>query len=209
MSHRRFIEVIAVLSGLAAAVALLLTLWELPPRTDRALHTALGKAIARETLKLARPGGRITVITRNTSEFQQPALDLMLRSLRRELADGGATVVVQAIQLDPLRPVEVPAGDFYDLIRRAAADQVIVSLLGPPMLTEEQWGKLGPVKPKIVAFYPGNVAETIDLRRLFDAGLLHVAVVNRAPAPGQGAKPARAFDDLYTVVRAPAPGTTL
>jgi hypothetical protein len=205
MPPRRFIEVLAVLSGLIAVAVLFLALWEWPPRTDRALHTAIGQALARETLKLARLGGRVTVITRDTSEFRQPALDTLLRSLRRELEQGGATVALQVIQLDPLRPVEVPAGDFYELIRRAGADQVIVSLLGPPLLTEEQCARLGAVKPKIVSFCPGNLAETVDLRRLFDAGLLHVAVINRTPPTGAGGKPAgpaRGFDELYTVVRA-------
>lgn len=204
MSSRRAIEIIAVVSGLAAGLALWATLWHAPPRPDRALATAIGETLAREALQFTRPGGRVTVITRDTSEFKQPAMDVTLRALRRGLERGGvATVTKQTIQLDPLRPVEVPAGDFYELIRRSGADHVIVSLLGPPMLNEDQWVRLGAVKPKIVAFYSGNLAETMDLRRLFDAGLLHAAVVNKPPS-GPRPKPARSFDELYTVVRAPA-----
>src|SRR5439155_6655646 len=129
----------------------------------------------------------------------------LLKTFQQEIRRAGDIKVgIQIVQLDPLRPVEVPPGDFYELIRRSTADRVIVSLLGPPVLTGEQWDALGRVKPKIIALCSGNLAETLDLRELFSAGLLHVALINRRASPVTVDTPPNSsstFDRLYTVVK--------
>ena len=204
MRNRRPTEIIAVLAGSAALAIIFLSSYELPPRIDRKLHAAIGKALAHEALSLLRPGGRIKVITRDTEAFPQPAIDILMESFKREVRRaGGTTVATQSIQTDPLRRVEMPAGDFFELLRRSSAEQVIVSLLGPPLLTEEQRNKLGSVKPKIVAFCSGGLAEDIDLRQLFNAGLLHAGVVSRrvsAPTGDKAPKALHTFDQLYRIV---------
>ncbi len=197
------IEILAVLAALAALAAILLVGRGLPPGVDRGLHTTVGAALAREALSLADKGGRITVITRDTAEFPQPALDVLLAGFQREIrrADGvlGDPLLIRT---DPLRPVDVPPGDFFELLRRASPGQVVVSLLGPPVLTGEQRAQLGRIKPKVVAFCPGSLAEFLDLRQLFQSQLLHSAVVARRPGAAQPGQGAAAFPQLYQVVRA-------
>ena len=47
----------------------------------------------------------MTVITRDTAAFQNPASDVLLKSFRNELSRNGAKIdVVQSIAVDPLRP---------------------------------------------------------------------------------------------------------
>jgi hypothetical protein len=173
---------------------------------DRRLHSDIGRALAREALRVLPPGGQITVITRDTAAFPQPALDILLRSFLQEIhREADVAVATHALQLDPLRPVEVPPGDFYELIRRSNTGRVIVSLLGPPVLTSEQRAALGTVKPKVIAFCSGHLAQALDLDALFRAGLLQAALVARpapsVPASGPAGE-AGAFERLYTVVRA-------
>ncbi|HKS36819.1 MAG TPA: hypothetical protein VJW76_06495 [Verrucomicrobiae bacterium] len=205
MRNRRSIDIISILVAGAALVTIALFSWDFRPPVDRGLHAEIGRALAKEALSLARPGAEITVITRDTEAFRQPALDILLKSFQQEIGRAGSiAVTTHALQLDPLRPVEVPPGDFYELIRRSPADRIIVSFLGPPALTEEQRGALGTVKPKIIALCSGNLAESLDLQELFKAGLLHAALVNRRPAPGAAdvsRKSSGAFDGLYTIVR--------
>jgi len=205
MRNRRSIDIVSILIAGAALVTIVLFSWDFRPPVDRKLHSEIGRVLAKEALSLARPGGEITVITRDTEAFRQPALDILLKSFQREVGRASRiTINIHSLQLDPLRPVEVPPGDFYELIRRSNSERIIVSLLGPPALTEEQRAALGAVKPKIIAFCSGNLAESLDLRELFKTGLLHVALINRRPAPG-AADASRngsgAFDGLYTVVR--------
>jgi hypothetical protein len=204
-------DIVCILITGAAVVTMLLTSGRFGPPVDRRLHAEIGRTLAREALGLLRPGGQITIVTRDTEAFPQPALDILLKSFRREVRRvGDFPIVTKSLQLDPLRPVEVPPGDFYEVIRQSGDDRVIVSLLGPPALTREQRAALGRAKPKIIAFCSGNLAEALDLRELFNAGLLHVALVNRSTAPAAG--PASAgglseFDRLYTVVRSDLAGT--
>ena len=150
------------------------------PRIDPAPHKAAGRVLARQTLSLLKPGGLVTVITRDTLDFQNPATDILFASFRKELTKGGAKVdSVQQVQVDPLRPVAVPSGDFCQLIKKTAKGSVIVSLMGPPVLTDAQTAQLGQVNPAIVAFCPGSVRDQVDLRSLFAQGLLQAAVVSK------------------------------
>ena len=205
MRNRKRTNFICILATGAALGVILLASFEFGPSIDGRLHSEIGRALAREALSLLPPGGEITVVTRDTEAFPQPALDILLKGFRREVRQAGAiAVTTKSLPLDPLRPVEVPPGDFYELIRRSDDRRVIVSLLGPPALTAEQRGALGSVQPKIVAVCSGNLAEALDLGQLFDSGLLHVALINRpmerstADTTSRGAM---GFDQLYTVVR--------
>jgi hypothetical protein len=111
-------------------------------------------------------------------------------------------LTTRLIQVDPLRPLQVPPGDFFELLRKSTPGSVIVSLMGPPVLSDEQRAQLGAVKAKIVAFCPGNLTDHVDLRPFFERQLLHAAVVSRRfPTDGSTMKtPPVAYEDLYVSV---------
>jgi len=205
-AHRP-VQILAVIALLGSIATLWFTQTGRPPRINSRLHEEVGRALAQESLKLLRPGGHLTVITRDSSTFPQPALDLTLDGLRKELRQAGtAEPTVDTLQVDTLRPVQVPSGDFAEWIRRAAAGDVIVSLLGPPLLTEEQRQALGEIKPGIVALCAGYQPDNSMLRRLSEQRLLQAAVLSRPLASITPVKPARTtgetFDELYQRVRA-------
>lgn len=199
-----FAHRLCLLLILAALPIILGSTLQIPPRVNRTLHVAIGKALAKETLELLGAGGKIIVITRDTETFPQPALDILLGAFQSETARASANIEkILRLQVDPLRPVEVPSGDFIEQIRRAGIGAVIVSLLGPPMLTQEEWKRLGTIKPKIVAFCPGRMAETIDLRQLFDSGFVHAGVIGRSQSridEGTSSKFSESFEKLYQCV---------
>jgi hypothetical protein len=206
MRNSRVAGIIAGLAILAAAVTVVCSLNEGPPSFNPKPHEAVGWVMARQALGFLKPGGQITVISRDTSVFKQPAIDCQLASFQRTLqAAHTEPAVVQALQVDPLRSVEVPAGDFYEYIRKASTGSVIVSFMGPPLLTEAQRGQLGAIKPKIVAFCTGNLPDPAYLKVLFDQGLLHAAVVGRgnSPLPSTPPKdPQGWFDRFFLAVTA-------
>ena len=177
MRNSKGIDIICSLAILAAAAGLYFSLTFFPAKPNAALHEAIGKQLARSAAELLGAGGNIIVIARDTTEFPQPATDIQLASFRKHLGKSASALAEpQLIQTDPLRPVEVPPGDFFELIRRASADSVIVSFMGPPLLTPEQRSQLGAIKPKIVALCSGALPGHIDLRSLFAQGLLHAAI---------------------------------
>jgi hypothetical protein len=156
----------------------------LPPHLDPKPHEAAGRMLAQQALAV-RDGGPVTVITRDTTTFKNPAADIQLASVLKTLRRARVSVAaIHRLQVDPLRPVEVPPGDFFELIRKNPPGSVIVSLMGPPLLTEAQRAALGKIRPSIVAFCSGSLPDQVNLRLLFAQGLLKAAVVSRAtPLP--------------------------
>ena len=167
-------------------------------------HEANGWVMARQALDLLKPGGQIIAITRDTAAFKNPASDAQWAGFSELLSERHVSVTkTLALQVDPLRPVEVPPGDFFELIRKAPAGAVIVSFMGPPLLSEAQLRQLGDSKPRIVAFCSGNLPERVDLKILFDQGLLQAAVISRK-SPVRVASPPKDlqawFDQFYQAV---------
>jgi len=146
------------------------------------------------------------VITRDTASFKHPETELQVRSFTKAVTAAHATITAtQSLQVDPLRPIEVPPGDFFEWIRKTPAGSVIVSFMGPPLLTEAQIVQLGEIKPRIVAFCPGILVEQVDLRRLFERNLLHSAVISRRDRPKVAARPKDTqgwFDASFRTVNA-------
>ncbi len=206
MGNNRAVEIVSALTTLGALAVIILFSCESPPSTHRKLHEAIGRAMAQQTLSLSDNGAPVMVIARDTVAFKQPAADIQLNNFKKELRRGGGTIAAtQLIQVDPLRPFEVPGGDFFEWIRKAPSGSVIVSFMGPPLLTEEQRSQLGVIKPKVVAFCSGNLIDQVDLRILFDQQLLHAAVVSRHGSPGtflNSQKQAESFDQLYMSITA-------
>jgi hypothetical protein len=188
---------LAVALGAVALTLLVIAWWRPAPPLNKMVPLELGRTLAAESLKLLKPGGKLTIIARDTDVFPQPAMALALSTLQKELHRAGAEIrSTQLVQLDPIRPSAVPSGDFYELLRRLPDGEVIVSLLGPPVLSEEQKEKLGRPRARVAALCTGTSENT---EALFASGLLYVAIINK---PAASSAQGNSFEQLYTIVRA-------
>jgi len=157
----------------------------LGPHVDARAHQASGELMAQQALACLAPGGQITVITRDTATFRNPATDIQLASFLKAISQTHAVISsLHALQVDPLRPIAVPSSEFCEAIRNTPGGSVIVSFMGPPLLTQAERSRLGEIQPGIVAFCSGSLAESVDLRPLFQQGLLRAAVVDRRGMEG-------------------------
>jgi hypothetical protein len=185
----------------AAALVAFAASRNVPPSDDTVLAEEVGRAVAAETLSLVGGQGRVVVFARDTSEFAQPAADAALGAFRRSLADAGREVAAtRLIAEDPLRPLRVPEGDVFDVLRKSKTGDVLVSFLGPALLSEEQRAALGSSPhASVVAFCPGAIPAVMDLRRLSEMGLLHGAVVARTRVAATPTAPSgkAAFETQY------------
>src|SRR6185369_9875345 len=131
------IKVIAAsVSILAALVFLFFSLREAPPKVDLRPDRGLGQVLAEQAIKLLGSGGRLSLITLDTSIVRNPALESQLKAFHQALQKANlAVTTTNAIKLDPLRLMRVPPGDFLEIMRKKTDSDVIVSLLGPPLLT--------------------------------------------------------------------------
>jgi hypothetical protein len=203
-------KAVATLAGLAIVASVAGLLFSVSggfgPRLEPGPFREAGRVLAQQSLAQLKPGGTLTVLTRDTAAFQNPASDVLFGSFQRELKKHGAKVdSTQLIEVDPLRPMSVPAGDFAQWIKKGSKGSVIVSLMGPPMLNETQLASLGEVNPAIIALCSGPVRTQVDLRALFAQGLLRAAIVTRDSASAQKTAPANdrdAFDRQFIAVTA-------
>lgn len=202
----RPLAILSVATLVACGVALWLTQVGPPPRVPVRLHAEIGRTLAREAVARLRPGGKVTLLARDTAAFPQPAMSAAVDAFLGELARAGvAEPDVQSLQVDPLRPAQVPSGDFAQFLRRAAKGDVVASLMGPPLLTEEQRSVLGEVRPSVVAFCAGYPPDDATLGQLAEQKLLHAAVLPKPlasiPPVNRGRPVVEAFADLYVVAR--------
>lgn len=174
-----------------------------PPSVDVGAHRELGRVLAAEAVQMAGAGGRIIVIGRETSEFHVPVAQAQVDAFRDAVRKAGRSVAVfRQVKADPLRTVAVPPAEFAEVLRQAKESDVIVSFLGPALLSAEQLAKCGAVRPKVLVVCPAGMVNRIDLPAVFDQKFVVAAVVSRPKAPAVPTGDARsAFEQSFKVIR--------
>jgi len=165
---------------------------------------AVGQVLAGEAGRLRGADGSITVLTRDTKLFNSPALDAQLKAFTQGLQNAKLpTTRTNLFMLDPLRPALLPPGDLFEILRKLGDTDVVVSFIGPPVLTANQEAKLPANRPKVVAVCTGDTPLHVDLRGLFERNLLHAAILSIPDAssrPPQSNSQQLWFDHYYKLV---------
>jgi len=187
-----------------AVGSLYLTLYGWPLRIDARPHQALGQTLAQEALKLGGAGTHVTLITRDTSLYLNPAIDALNKRFVDTLVRGGGKLTfTHSVKVDPLRITSVQPGDFLQVLKKVAETDVVVSLLGPPTLSGEQWASLKGKSPKVVAVCSPQLLGQADLKSLAEQGLLRLAIVHKTQVPSAAPAvdtPEAWFDHLFALV---------
>ncbi len=206
MQADRAKTVAALVTMAAALLALYFSLREAPPQFDGRPQEGLGQVLGEEAAKLVGSGGRIALISRDTSAVINPATQWQVKGLVEALRKANLTIsITNRIKQDPLRLVRVPPGEFLQLIKKHSEGDVIVSLMGPPLLTSEQRAGLPEKGPRSVAVCVGAMPAQVNLRELFRQDLVQVAVTSRTqsgPEPVPSSNLRAWFDQLYQIVTA-------
>ena len=170
------------------------------PALDRRPRQAAGDRLAREAVRRLEPGARLIVLARDSKPSKVEANEVQMDAFLGALKKAGQSVAVtHRLRLDPLRPPAVTAGDFIALLKSGQENDVIVSFLGPPVLSDEQAAALSGQRPQVIALCPRGSAEVFDLKRPFQQKLLAGAAVLRLNAPVKfaGANQEEAFNHLF------------
>ncbi len=190
----------------ASAGLLFFSFHKAPPNVDARPQEGVGQVLEEEAAKLLGSGGRVTVITWDLSTSKNPTAEIQMKSFYQAVRKANLILAsTNAIKLDPLRLIRVPSGDFLELLKKQSESDVIVSFLGPPVLSAEQRSKLGEKKSRVVALCSGGLPWQIDLKELFAQNLLQAAITSRpapAPDPPQSSNPRDWFDHFYQVITA-------
>lgn len=182
MRGRPVIHALALITLVGSALLAYFSDHEWPASPDRARHAALGRTLAQEALRLLKPGTPLVLIAHDTQEFKHPEAASLLRGFESTLREAGVAITTRhSVEVDPLRALEVPSGDFFEILRKMSAGGVVVSFLGPPILSPEQRARLGEVRCAVVAFCPGATPRRTNLRALLESGLVTSALVETTP----------------------------
>lgn len=188
MTQNKIKSIAALLVILGAFAWLYLYFNPLTPGIDRQPFEGMGEVLAQETIKLLGAGGKVTIIDRDTQTFPNPASDAQLKRFDQTLKKGGVkTTTRHLLKMNPIGLTKVPSGDFFEIIKKCGEADVIVSFLGPPILSDEQMAKLGSKRPKIVAVCSGEMPARLNLKQMFDDKLLQAAVLSRNNPPARAA----------------------
>jgi hypothetical protein len=204
--HARKIKIVASILGIATAAGIFCFRYLKPlPDVEPRPHLALGEALAAQAAKAIGPGGRITLIAPDIVAFKHPGAEVQLTAFHEALRQAKLSVAATNwIKLNPLYLRRVPPGDFAELLRKQSDGDVIVSLIGPPLLTPEQKARLGEKRPRVVAVCSGDLPLYFNLKSLFEDNLLHAAIINRrvpGPAP-QSENLSQWFDHVFQWITA-------
>ena len=169
-------------------------------------HQALGRVVAEEAMKLIQGDGRLIVFARDFKSFESPAMKAQWGGFCEAVANGKVKIAsTNWLQVDPLRTPSLPAGGYVERAQRAGSNDVIVSFLGLPELTEAQLRRLEAKRVQLVAVCTGNTPLRTNMRRLFERQWLQVAIISRPiplPQPSENAPWRAWFDGLFQVITA-------
>jgi hypothetical protein len=183
MQVRHIKIVVSLLAIVVAGAILFFRYWEPVPAIEPRPHLAIGEALAGKTAKALGAGGRITLISPDITAFKYPGAELQLKALHHALQQAKLTVsATNRIKLNPLYLSRVPPGDFTEILRRQSDADVVVSLLGPPLLTAEQKARVGEKRPRVIAICSGDMPRYFDLKPIFEDNFLHAAIISRQGA---------------------------
>ena len=201
-ANKKATNVIAALVISVSVIVLYATLHGFGPRVDTTAHKALGQMVAEEALKARGPAGRITVLARDTSTQENPYADAELKTLQYALKKArGVMTTTRLLKLNPIRLIAVAPGDFFDVLKKASEEDVVVSLIGPPVLSDQEAAKLGERHAKIVAVCSGWTPRQVNLRRIFEQGLLSTAIISRPdPSASGGGSMEETFNRNFALI---------
>jgi len=173
-------NVVATAVTLTSILVLYGSLHGFGPAAHTGAHAAMGQVLGQEALKLRGSGGRILVLARDTAVDRNVCSDAQWKSFKRTIKHSGASISSATfVRLNPIRLIAAPTGDFFTLIKKSSENDVIVSFIGPPVLSDEQVAQLGEQRPRIVAVCSGWTPRQVNLRRIFEQHLLSSAIISR------------------------------
>jgi hypothetical protein len=178
--------------------------WESQPADlNVPLHESIGTVLADETFRQVGHIGKIVVVTMDT--HRAPELKVQMASFQKHLKTLGGVTIADKVVLDPgenpkYRPGSgLSAKRFLKIVRKHTGVDAIVSFVGAPEMSEEEFKQMKS-SPKFIA----EARSPERLMTLLQEKVLISAIVPRfefpAPGPRHPETTRQWFDHYYQVV---------
>ena len=174
------------------------------PGFNVTLHQRVGEVLAQETARLIHTQGQVVIVTMDSR--REPELKAQMEVFEKTLKKLGRISIRELpVETEDKPQYRTGAGlssrRFLRILKKAGTADAIVSFIGAPRMTEEELAQIEKA-PKFVA----ECRSPDRIKRLFDKGVLQVAVINRfeypAPVKHNPKTPKQWFEKYYQVVTA-------
>ena len=159
---------------------------------------AAGEVMAEEANALLGGHGRIVVVTFDTAKTQMPQAMAQLKAFQKRLRDqsGLSVAAVETLNVNPSPGMAAwSVAQYYQLVQRLSDVDAIVSFVGPPLLMEPEMRRPVAQLPRLLVFTGFNPG--VPLRKLFERGVVQVALVNRFTPPPRPASTPHTYRDWF------------
>lgn len=196
------------------------------PKVDITPYTVVGEVAAEETAKVLGNKGKVLIITADTGKLvgtMAKIIENQLKAFQDTIQkQGGITVAgtekVSSMMFSnlmmpmpgpgmpgaPGEKTETPAEYFLNLVKKHPNTSVdaIVSLVGFPMLSDEEISSLGQNIPKFIVVMPPG--PPMSLKKLMEEQVIQCAITPRMtpppPSTGTPTTPREKFNQSYEIV---------
>ncbi len=213
---RRIIGITATVLIFGSICSLIFTQCERPPHRDLRPFLLLGDVLATETAKLVGDKSSIVLVVMDAGDDTSSIDGPNARAFMKSIAEHGDIKVLAVEKLSMNEGLKIgpgrgfPSSLLFSIIGKYPKAAAIVSLVGPPLLSDEEMETIGKDSPKIVV--ASN--DSFNLKKLFDNHVIQLAVARRKASKAGSADPsAGGFDQSYEILRpetveSPAPEET-
>ena len=174
------------------------------PKINLRLHQGVGLVLAEETSKVLGNKGQVVIIAINPRKF--PELKAQLGAFEKALKGLGGIKMKETYMVetddDPKYGVGtgLSAKRFLKIRKKYADADAIVSFVGVPNMTDEDFTGLKRPTPKFIA----ETRSPEKCIKPFQKGVLQVAIISRfvfpAPGPKNPHTPREWFDQYFQIV---------
>jgi len=201
----RLAKVLSIAVILACSISIYGTMCSGRPKFDKRPILEAGQMIGEETLKLIGRKGNVVVVTMD-NRYGKLQVNEFRRTIEKQ--PGAEMTAVEYVTNDQLAKGAMGSAlsseTFLKLIQKFSDVSAIVSLVGPPVLTDQEISRLDTKIPKVVVFAPLG----FGIRKLLEEQVVQVAIVPRVtplmastlPGTATTAAPPQAGERYYEVV---------
>lgn len=190
MTKEKLVPLLAILVIAGAATWIYRSQSGRSAKFDLNPYQALGAGVAEETAKLLGSKGSVVVISPDTSEFSNAAIEGQLSSFQKTLAKSGLTVAATVnFKLAPMERMAtggaVPRDQFLQALQSHPKAGALILFCPFPPLAGEDYAALKQSGLKVIVasgYMP-------DYRKLLDSQVIHLAIIPQFDTPPAGGKP--------------------
>ncbi len=195
---KKMVPLLAILAIVGSAVMIYRTQFSTAQKFDLNPYQALGAGVAEETAKLLGKKGSVLVVSQDTSEFRNDAIEGQLSAFQKMITKSGVSIA--SILNYKLKPMDrmatggaVTRDQFLELLQSNPNAGAVVLFCGFPPLAAGDYEMMRQrgLKFVLVSGYSSSI------KKFLEAQVIHLAVIPQFETPPATAKTPKTLREWF------------